>query len=1348
MKKLLAVGISILIFVSIFSLNVLAGGDETIESITIQDAYVYDGMQNEDGKFEEIALTLTVFYQNGEEGKHWFQNEIGGSCELPYGVFTLSNIQEGEVWEAGNKYQLTATYAGCSDTFEVEVRENPYVSMDIDDLYITKMNYTHEDKGWRYYYNPQATFYCGDDTTETTRIGYGVYLDEMRVDAEFSDTQDTEKWEVGNTYQVTCSVLGLTDTFNVHVVEVESIEINDVKVIENIHGYMQNEYDDYHNIIGSYFEYNIYPENIVINFKNGLYISGDYWEIYDYLDCNPDLISDQSYVNQWGVGKHTAKFVMLETETNYTVEVLESPVVSMTATPIELIENHDGYYDDSFFYYELYAGRSDVTITLKDGTVLENIGSVIEYDNDYYEIDCYIEQSKDNPLLPGNTYYATLSCFGKTCTVPVRIIECPIEKIEIEDVSIMEYTKGCFVGDDYHYEWFDLDVTTTFKDGSVQHGTTIQFNGYGYSLQTDTSSQYDEPWVAGKTYTVTGSFLGVESTFNVTITECPVKSIDIKDLSVMEHYNGYYQGDVFIYNGFVLEAVVTFKDGSTKEIQDHYEIGDEWYSIETNVYELQQNEPWTAGNTYEVTGTFLGAKDTFKVTITESPIKSIVIEDIVLVEGFDSDNFGGMTEYYLEPVLSEVILKDGTKAEIVRDNAIIYNQEYYYVETNSRNLQTEEPWEAGKTYEVTGFLLGTSTKFKVTIKENPIKDVQIVKMPDKVEYLIDEQVNLKGVVIRVLYKDGSYEDISIDKDYSNAYRRYVYCKKIQRYGTLYINSDWEKAGNNIAEFELFGIVCEIPLVVRDNLMQSISIKENADKTITITVKNSDKSSYDMKLIDISYIWLFDEDAYYAGILTDKGEFDAMFYFSEGSFAIGFVDFEAETEIKSNTLSSCEWFETVAKSYNYSWAMTCHYDMDILETSHFNGKITADNIDDIISFAASTMIDYENAEIWLSPDGEEYMVYAGKDVRDAVDKLFGIKNVDLTLSKNYDSKNDTYKTTKFPRSGAENRKCSPSKISYSGGIWTVESSHEFMNGEKTVYLKLNDKQNILSFSIEDYVDKSLNGWQNQNGGWYYYENGKKVKNTWKQDSKGWVYLGSDGKMLTNDFAKDSYGWCYVGADGYCVTTTGWKQVNGGWYYLEKGYRVENTWKKDSKGWCYVGSDGRMVTNDFAKDSSGWCYMGADGYYVTATGWKQVNGAWYFLNNGYRLQNSWKLDGGKWYYLGADGKMYANAWMKDSKGWVYLGANGAMVTNDFARDSKGWCYMGADGYYVTTTGWKKHNGHWYYLKNGYRVESSWMKDSIGWCYLGADGKMLTNTYINDSKGKCYLDASGYWDGKYVK
>lgn len=208
-----------------------------------------------------------------------------------------------------------------------------------------------------------------------------------------------------------------------------------------------------------------------------------------------------------------------------------------------------------------------------------------------------------------------------------------------------------------------------------------------------------------------------------------------------------------------------------------------------------------------------------------------------------------------------------------------------------------------------------------------------------------------------------------------------------------------------------------------------------------------------------------------------------------------------------------------------------------------------------------------------------------------------------------------------------------------------------------------------------------GWhQDNNGIWYYFENGNKVLNDWRQDSKGWVFLGADGAMLTNAWCKDSVGWCYVGADGYAVT---------------------NSWKKDSIGWCYLGANGSQVKND------------------------------------------WVYDGGLWYFIDEDGYMVSNQWRQDSKGWVFLGEDGAMLTNAWCTDSQGWCYVGADGYAVTNC-WKQDSIGWIWLNgSGSMTKSAWVQDGGNWYYLNANGYMVTGRQLIGGVWYNF-NTSGVWVG----
>lgn len=108
-------------------------------------------------------------------------------------------------------------------------------------------------------------------------------------------------------------------------------------------------------------------------------------------------------------------------------------------------------------------------------------------------------------------------------------------------------------------------------------------------------------------------------------------------------------------------------------------------------------------------------------------------------------------------------------------------------------------------------------------------------------------------------------------------------------------------------------------------------------------------------------------------------------------------------------------------------------------------------------------------------------------------------------------------------------------------------------------------------------KLIGGWIKDGNNWYYFENGAKVRNEWRQDStKKWFYLGADGVMVKNK-------WVY------------WRDH---WYYLgDDGAMYANEWAKDSKGWCYLDADGKQAKNAWIRYKNNFYYIKPDGYMCT-------------------------------------------------------------------------------------------------------------------------------------------------------
>ncbi|MDO5708732.1 MAG: GH25 family lysozyme [Coriobacteriales bacterium] len=194
--------------------------------------------------------------------------------------------------------------------------------------------------------------------------------------------------------------------------------------------------------------------------------------------------------------------------------------------------------------------------------------------------------------------------------------------------------------------------------------------------------------------------------------------------------------------------------------------------------------------------------------------------------------------------------------------------------------------------------------------------------------------------------------------------------------------------------------------------------------------------------------------------------------------------------------------------------------------------------------------------------------------------------------------------------------------------------------------------------------------------------------WVQADDGrWWYSNGDGTYLKNTFK--TFGKTKYYFDGSGWMATGWKKINGKWYWFsDSGAMATNRW---ISGTYYVGSDGAMLTSTTTPD----------GYKVGA------DGAW--LGN-----EGWRKSGDRWWYSYGDGTWVANQFKKIGKATYWF-------------DKSGWM----------ATGWKKINGKWYWFSDsGAMATNRWIS---GTYYVGSDGAMLTSTTTPDGYK---VGADGAW------
>lgn len=225
----------------------------------------------------------------------------------------------------------------------------------------------------------------------------------------------------------------------------------------------------------------------------------------------------------------------------------------------------------------------------------------------------------------------------------------------------------------------------------------------------------------------------------------------------------------------------------------------------------------------------------------------------------------------------------------------------------------------------------------------------------------------------------------------------------------------------------------------------------------------------------------------------------------------------------------------------------------------------------------------------------------------------------------------------------------------------------------------------------------NGWYEEDGEHYYYENDVMATNRLLFLIPGIYYVNEEGKR--------QYGWQEFEGKTYFFKDDGvahcnWMNDNGTWYYFNQkyGYLYKDIALVSGTGNVYLfDKDGKRF--------SGWCDFKGQRYYVGEKGYalrgmREVNKKYYYFDptKAYLYKNKKvTMKNGDVYYFDQNGVRY-------SKGFKTLKSGSKTNTYFFQKNGK------------AKKGWMKLNGKWYY-------------------FTSKAGVMLKSTKITNSKGKVY-------------
>ncbi len=132
----------------------------------------------------------------------------------------------------------------------------------------------------------------------------------------------------------------------------------------------------------------------------------------------------------------------------------------------------------------------------------------------------------------------------------------------------------------------------------------------------------------------------------------------------------------------------------------------------------------------------------------------------------------------------------------------------------------------------------------------------------------------------------------------------------------------------------------------------------------------------------------------------------------------------------------------------------------------------------------------------------------------------------------------------------------------------------------------------------------------------------------------------------------------------ATQEGWQNENGNTYYYQDGTKLVGQQLLNGKNY-YFNDQGVVQKNYFLTKDNHTYYYQNDGTRLDNGFYNNWGHTYYFGNDGTRLDNGFYNNWGHTYYFGNDGARWDNRFMNNWGHMYYFGNDGALVTNQFVQ-----------------------------------------------------------------------------------
>lgn len=440
---------------------------------------------------EIFMPTLTVNYNDGRGSVtvkygDWdsFQEQTGYHIEI-------SDSQYAKHWTLGEN-TLTLSYLGIECELPFTIKEFPIKSISAaatatiaeGDTYTRHITYEDGSEISYEYYEPELThptitLTLADNTTEVYEWEnyYNIY-EKYGLHLYFESEQSADvKWEAG-VHTATVCFGNLTADFEVEIIgnPIESFSVIPTKkLIENINGV--NGEDENGN---SYFNYYIFDTQprYIIKLKNEneprIYESWQSYQIYQDFGTSVSIIDNQSYNNQFKLGKNTLEAKFMGLTTDYVFEITENPISEITVKPngaLYLGCNKTVDINNKEIY-DLYSIEYTVTVKYKDKSTAVYSSLSDLYAETGYSLVFDTDNQIESPWNEAGIYTVKASLLGIETSFQIEMREPPYVDILISEVG-NKLTITLTRNDNQKEEYSVLSLETNGGDFDMRFGTVI-----------------------------------------------------------------------------------------------------------------------------------------------------------------------------------------------------------------------------------------------------------------------------------------------------------------------------------------------------------------------------------------------------------------------------------------------------------------------------------------------------------------------------------------------------------------------------------------------------------------------------------------------------------------------------------------------------------------------------------------------------------------------------------------------------------------------------------------------------------------------------------------------------------